>query len=77
MLVYNKNGDIMRVEMLIRQKREQKGYTIDKLAELAQMSKGHLSKIEREKTDPTITTLLRIAEALEVNIKELYKIHLE
>lgn len=65
----------MRVEILIRQKREEKGYTIDKLAELAGMSKGHLSKIEREKTNPTITTLLRVAIALELKVEELYKIH--
>ena len=39
----------MRVEILIRQKREEKGYTIDKLAKLAGMSKGHLSRIKEEK----------------------------
>ncbi|MCI8384785.1 MAG: helix-turn-helix transcriptional regulator [Clostridia bacterium] len=65
----------MRVELLIRQKRIDKGYTIDKLAKLAGMSKGHLSRIEREETDPSITTLSRIAIALKVKVEELYKIH--
>lgn len=65
----------MRVEILIRQKREEKGYTIDKLAKLAGMSKGHLSRIERGETDPTITTLSRVAIALKVKVEELYKIH--
>ena len=65
----------MRVEILIRQKRQKKGYTIDKLAELANMSKGHLSRIERGETDPTISTLARIAMALKVEVEELYKIH--
>ena len=65
----------MRVEILIRQKREEKGYTIDKLAKLAGMSKGHLSRIEREETEPTITTLSRVAIALKVKVEELYKIH--
>ncbi len=65
----------MRVEILIRKKREEKGYTIDKLAKIAGMSKGHLSKIERGETDPTITTLSRVAIALKVKVEELYKIH--
>lgn len=65
----------MRVEMLIRQKREEKEYTIDKLAKLAGMSKGHLSRIERGETEPTISTLARIAITLKVKVEELYKIH--
>ena len=65
----------MRVEILIRQKREEKEYTIDKLAKLAGMSKGHLSRIERGETDPTITTLSRVAIALKVEVEDLYKIH--
>lgn len=65
----------MRVEILIRQKREEMGYTIDMLAKLAGMSKGHLSRIERGETDPSITTLSRVAIALKVKVEELYKIH--
>lgn len=65
----------MRVEILVRQKREEKEYTIDKLAKLAGMSKGHLSRIERGETEPTISTLSRIAIALKVKVEELYKIH--
>ncbi|MCI9063365.1 MAG: helix-turn-helix transcriptional regulator [Clostridia bacterium] len=65
----------MRVEILIRQKREEMGYTIDKLAKIAGMSKGHLSRIERGETDPSITTLSRVAIALKVKVEELYKIH--
>ena len=66
----------MKIEILIRKKREEKGYTISKLAELTKMSKGHLSRIERGQTDPTITTLLRIATALQLEVKELYNIYL-
>lgn len=39
------------------------------------MSKGHLSKIERGETEPTISTLVRLAIALKVNVNDLYKIH--
>ncbi|MCI8760365.1 MAG: helix-turn-helix transcriptional regulator [Clostridia bacterium] len=65
----------MKVEILIRQKRQEKGYTIDKLAKIANMSKGHLSRIEREETEPSISTLVRIAIALKMDVNELYKIH--
>lgn len=65
----------MRVEILVRKIRLEKGYTIDKVAQLAKMSKGHLSRIERGETEPTISTLARIAIALKVKIDDLYKIH--
>lgn len=65
----------MRVEILVRKVRLEKGYTIDKVAQLTKMSKGHLSKIERGETEPTISTLVRLAIALKVNVNDLYKIH--
>lgn len=65
----------MRVEILVKKIRIEKGYTIDKVAQLAKMSKGHLSRIERGETEPTISTLARLAMALKVDVNELYKIH--
>lgn len=65
----------MRVEIMVRKVREEKGYTIDKLANLASLSKGHLSRIERGETEPTISTLVRLATVLKVKVEELYKIH--
>jgi len=65
----------MRVEILVKKIRIEKGYTIDKVAQLAKMSKGHLSRIERGETEPTISTLVRLAMALKVDVNDLYKIH--
>lgn len=65
----------MRVEILVKKIRIEKGYTIDKVAQLAKMSKGHLSRIERGETEPTISTLARLARALKVDVNDLYKIH--
>ena len=65
----------MRVEILVKKIRIEKGYTIDKVAQLAKMSKGHLSRIERGETEPTISTLARLAMALKVDVNDLYKIH--
>lgn len=64
----------MRVEILLREIREERNMTLDTLAKLTGMSKGHLSRIERKETDPTITSLARIALALNVDITKIYKI---
>ena len=65
----------MRVEILIRDVRENKNIKLDKLAELSGISKGTLSKIERNEQQPKLITMLLIAKALKCNITELYKIH--
>jgi transcriptional regulator with XRE-family HTH domain len=64
----------MRVEILLREIRKEKNITLDELARKTGMSKGHLSRIERKETDPTITSLARIALALNIDITKLYKI---
>ncbi len=63
----------MRIEILIRQVRESKNISLLKLAKMSGLSKGHLSRIENQETMPTILTLERIAIALKVDSKELYK----
>ena len=64
----------MRVEILIREIRESKNISIVELAKMTKLSKGHISKIERGETRPTIDTLVIIALALKVEVSELYKI---
>lgn len=66
----------MKVELLIKKVRLEKNMSLDTLSKLSGISKGHLSKIEREEREPKITTLIQIALALKVDIKELYKITL-
>jgi len=64
----------MRVEILLREIRKEKNITLDELARKTGMSKGHLSRIERKETDPTITSLARIALALNIDVTKLYKV---
>lgn len=64
----------MKIEILIKKVRLEKNMTLETLAKLSGVSKGHLSKIERQERDPKISTLIQIALALKVNIDELYKI---
>ena len=49
--------------------------TLSKLAKRASISKSHLSNVERGEKEPSISILIRIALALKVDEKELYKIY--
>lgn len=64
----------MRVEILLREVREEKNISLRRLAEITGISASQLSKIERQESEPTISTLVRIALALKIDIQKLYKI---
>ena len=64
----------MKIEVLVKKVRLEKNMTLETLSKLSRISKGHLSKIEREEREPRIGTLIQIAMALKVDIKELYKV---
>ena len=65
----------MRIEMKINKVRENKGISLNELARKTGISKSHLSNIERGEKEPSISILVRIALALNVDEKELYKVH--
>ena len=67
-------GDFMKIEILIKKIRLEQNMTLETLAKLSGISKGHLSKIERQERDPKLTTLIMISRALKVEISDLYKI---
>lgn len=52
----------------IRNKRMEKRYTLKELADRTELTQGFLSQVERGLTDPSITSLRRIANALDVPI---------
>ena len=64
----------MKIEMLIKRIRLEKGITLETLSKLSGISKGHLSKIERQERDPKLSTAIQIAKALKVNLTDLYEI---
>ena len=55
----------------IREKRKEKSWTLDKLAEVTGLSKGHLSQIENGEKIPPISTLTKIAFGLGENVVTL------
>lgn len=64
----------MKIEILVKEIRLKQNMTLETLAELSGISKGHLSKIERQERAPKLSTMIMIAKALNVDIEELYKI---
>ena len=63
----------MRIEILLRKIREEKNVSLKRLSDMTGISKGHLSRIETGETMPTVLTIERIAVALKVDSKKLYK----
>lgn len=65
----------MKIEILVREVREKKNIKFETLAKSAGISKGTLSKIERHEEEAKLLTMIMIAVALKVELKELYKVH--
>src|SRR5437868_2103715 len=51
--------------------RARRGWTLDRLAQRSGVSKGMLVQIEQERTNPSVATLCRVANALGVTIPRL------
>lgn len=64
----------MKIEILLKQIRLEKGMTLETLSQLSGISKGHLSKIERQEREPKISMLILIAKALKVDVNNLYRV---
>jgi putative transcriptional regulator len=52
--------------------RKQKGLTQQELAEILCISLNHLNKIERGKREPSLRLALRIANALDCRIEDIF-----
>ena len=61
----------------IRLIRESKGISEQNLAAICNFEKANLSRIEAGRTNPTISTLYKISQALEITISELVDVEIE
>lgn len=57
---------------ILREVREQKGLSIQGLADLADLDRSNLSNIENGKVEISLCTIYAIAEALEVDPTDLF-----
>ncbi len=56
----------------LRKIRKDKGLSMEQLAYKAEMEYRQIGRIERGEVNATVVTLFRIAEGLDVDIKELF-----
>lgn len=62
-----------RLAALIRTLRKEHGFSQEALAERAGLHRNFISLIERGESQPTIDTLFRLADGLEMSAVELVK----
>lgn len=56
----------------IRFYREQKGYTVNKLANLCGISQSYLREVELNSKNPTVEMLNIICDSLEISLKDFF-----
>ena len=57
----------------IRQLRERKGVSLRKLARLSGVGAATLSRIESGEANPRLSTLLQLADVLDVSVTDLFE----
>jgi transcriptional regulator with XRE-family HTH domain len=62
---------VSNVVRLLREKREKRGLSMNVVAQRSGLSHSIVSLIERDLRNPTLDALLRIAEALEIDLGKL------
>lgn len=68
-----KNEQAMDVGSRLRELRQERGLSMRSLARLSGLSTNALSMIERGKTSPSVSTLYKLSEALEVPITAFFR----
>ena len=58
----------------IRELRESKGISQQNLAAICNFEKANLSRIEAGRTNPTVSTLYKISQAMDISLTELVNI---
>jgi len=59
------------VVRLLREEREKRGLSMNAVAQRSGLSQSIVSLIERDLRNPTLDTLLRIAEAIEIDLGKI------
>ena len=68
--LYNKKevGRLRDYKALIRQKRQEKGISQNQLAKLVGISQPYMNQIETGVRNPTLPTLMKICEILDISL---------
>lgn len=66
--------DEMEIKILLKHIRKERNMTLKRLSEITGISEAHLSYVERGEREPSLSTIIRIAVALNIDEKELYEV---
>jgi len=64
-----------RVGARVRALRRERGLTIEQLAAATSLTKGFISQLERDRTQPSLSSIARICDALGVGLSEVFESH--
>ncbi len=64
----------MNIEILVKEIRQEKHISLEKLSNRSGVSTTHINDIENNIKSPSLYVMVRLAKALEVGITELYKV---
>ena len=62
----------MNVGKRIRELREEKNYSINKLAKIAKISQSYLRDVELENKNPTVSFISQICAALNISLQDFF-----
>lgn len=63
----------MNVGLRLKEIRESKGLTVNKLANMSGISQSHLREIELGNKNPTVETLSYFCESLDITLSDFFK----
>ena len=64
----------MRIKILLKQVRQERNITLNRLSEKSGVSTTHINDIENNIKSPSLLVMVRLSKALDVEITELYKV---
>lgn len=64
----------LKIELLMKQIREEKNISLRELSKRTKISDSHLSSIERQEKEPGFYKMVAIAQSLGVTTEDLYRI---
>lgn len=65
-------GSTLRIGPKLRQRRKSLGLTLEDVAARTDLTKGFLSEIEQDRTSPSVASLVRLCEALDIPVGSLF-----
>ena len=69
-----KIGEIMHIEILLKEIRKDRNLTLEQLSEKSGISRSHINDVENGNKEPGLSIMVRLAKVLDVAITDLYKV---